>query len=106
MYDDRFKGTTRYDRQKTCPKVEMNPGVANNLAPCPFTIATSIGHVEHNTSYIWKPLQRSSRVKPGDPSVLLLLMYVMIDVTIKCYNIFVGRQTFCPLGFGLDNWTN
>ena len=32
---------------------------AEDWAPCPFTIVTFIGYVEHATSYTWKPLQFS-----------------------------------------------
>ena len=34
-----------------------------NLAPCPFTIVTSIGRVEQATGYTRKPLQLSFQVK-------------------------------------------
>ena len=45
---------------------------AEDLAPCPFTIVTSIGHVERATGYTREPLQLSFRVKPKDPPVFFL----------------------------------
>jgi hypothetical protein len=33
--------------------------IADDLVPCPFTIVTSIGHVERATGYTQEPLQLS-----------------------------------------------
>ena len=74
---------------------------AENLAPCPFTIVTSIGHVEQATGYTREPLQLSFRVKPGYPPAPLLLSCTVTDAT--NYDIFVGQQSLYRLGFGLDN---
>jgi hypothetical protein len=76
--------------------------IADDLAPCPFTIVKSNGHVERATGYTPEPLQLSFRVKPGDPPALLLLRCVVMDAT--NYDILVGQQTLYPLGFSLDNW--
>ena len=76
---------------------------AEDLAPCPFTIVTSVGHVERATCYTQEPLQLSFRVKPGDPPAPLLLRCAVTDAT--NYDILVGQQALYPLGFGLDNWT-
>jgi hypothetical protein len=75
---------------------------ADNLAPCPVTIVTSIGHVERATSYTREPLHFSFRMKPGDPLAHLFLRCAVVDAT--NYYILVGQQAFYPLGFGLDNW--
>ena len=48
MCDDGFRGTTRSDWQKIAHKLRLT---ANDLAPCLFTIVTSIGYVEQTTSY-------------------------------------------------------
>ena len=61
---------------------------AKDLAPCPFTIVTSIGHVERATGYTREPLQLSFRVKPGDPPAPLLLRCAVTDAT--NYDILVG----------------
>ena len=74
---------------------------AKDLAPCPFTIVTSVGYVERATGYIQEPLQLSFRVKPGDPPAPLLLRCTMTNAT--NYDILVGQQVLYPLGFGLDN---
>ena len=76
---------------------------AHDLTPCPFTIVTSIGHVERATGYTREPLQLSFRVKPGDSPAPLLLRCAVTDAT--NYDILVGQQALYPLGFGLDNWT-
>jgi hypothetical protein len=76
---------------------------ANDLASCPFTIVTSIGHVERATSYTREPFQLSFRVKLGDSPAPLLLRCVVTDAT--NYDILVGQQAFYRLRFGLDNWT-
>ena len=76
---------------------------ADDLAPCPFTIVTSIGHVERATGYTREPLQLSFRVKHGDSSAPLLLRCEVTDAT--NYDILVGQQTLYTLGFGLDNRT-
>ena len=76
---------------------------ADDLAPCPFTNVTSIGHVERTTSYTREPLQLSFQVKLGDSPAPLLVRCAMTDAT--NYDISVGQQAFYPLGFGLDNWT-
>jgi hypothetical protein len=76
---------------------------ADDLAPCPFTIVTSIGHVERATGYTREPLQLSFRVKLGDSPAPLLLRCAVTDAT--NYDILVGQQVLYPLGFGLDNWT-
>ena len=39
---------------------------ADDLAPCPFTIVTSVGHVERAIGYTREPLQLSFRVRPKD----------------------------------------
>ena len=75
---------------------------AENLAPCPFTIVTSIGHVERATGYTREPLQLSFRVKPGDPPAPLFLGCAVTDAT--NYDILVDQQALYSLGFGLDNW--
>ena len=46
---------------------------AEDLAPCPFTIVTSVGHLDRATCYMQEPLQLSFRVKLGDPPAPLLL---------------------------------
>jgi hypothetical protein len=76
---------------------------ADNLVPCPFTIVTSIGHVERTTGYTREPLQLSFRIKCGDSLTPLFLRYAVPDAT--NYDILVGQQALYPLGFGLDNWT-
>ena len=76
---------------------------ADDLAPYPFTIVTSIGHVEQAIGYIREPLQLSFRVKLGDSPAPLLLRCVVTDAT--NYDILVGQQALYPLSFGLDNWT-
>ena len=76
---------------------------AENLAPCPLTIVTSVGHVERATGYTREPIHLSFQVKPGDPSAPLLLRCAVTDAT--NYDILFGQQTLYPLGFGLDNWT-
>jgi hypothetical protein len=76
---------------------------ADDLAPCPFTIVTSIGQVERATGYTREPLQLSFRVKLGHSPAPLLLRCAVMDAT--NYDILVGQQAFYPLGFGLDNWT-
>jgi hypothetical protein len=75
----------------------------DDLAPCPFTIVTSIGHVERATGYTRELQQLSLRVKPGDPSAPLLLMCAVTDAT--NYDTSIGQQTLYPLGPGLDNYT-
>ena len=74
---------------------------ADDLALCPFTIVTSISHVERATGYIREPLQLSFRMKLGDPPAPLLLKCAVTNAT--NYNILVGQQVFFPLGFGLHN---
>ena len=74
----------------------------NDLAPCPFTLVTSIGHMERATSYTQKPLQFNFQVKFGDPSASLILRFVVTDAT--NYDILVCLQTLYPLGFGLENY--
>ena len=76
---------------------------ADNLALCPFTIITSIGHVERTISYTQEPLHLSFRVKPEDPSAPFFLRCAVTNVT--NYDILVGQKTLYPHGFGLDNWT-
>ena len=73
---------------------------AEDLVPCPFTIVTSIGHVERATCYTRKPLQLSFRMKSGDPPAPLLLRCAVTDIT--NYDILVYQQACYPLGFG---WT-
>ena len=75
--------------------------VAEDLAPCPYTIVTSIGHVERATGYTREPLQHSFRVKSGNSPAPLLLRCTVTDAT--NYDISVGQQTLYPLGFDLDN---
>ena len=67
---------------------------ANNLAPCPFVIVTSIGHVEQATGYTREPLLLTFRVKPGDPSTPPLLRCAVANAT--NYVILVGQQEFYP----------
>ena len=76
---------------------------AKDLAPCPLTIVTFIGHVERATGYTWEPLQLCFRVKPIDPPATLLLMCAVTNVT--NYDNLGGQQAHYPLGFGLDKWT-
>ena len=64
---------------------------ADDLAPCPFTIVTSVGHKERATCYTREPLQLSFRVKPGDPPAPLLLRCAVTNET--NYDILVGQQT-------------
>ena len=77
--------------------------MADDLVVCPFTIVTSIGHVERATSYIQEPLQLNFHVKLGYPPVHFFLRCAVTDAI--NYDILVGQQTLYPLGFGLDNWT-
>jgi hypothetical protein len=77
--------------------------MTDDLAPCPFTIVTSIGHMERATGYTWESLQLSFRVKREDSLAPLLLRCAVTDAT--NYDILVGQQTLYPLRFGLDNWT-
>ena len=74
---------------------------ADDLAPCPFTIVTLVGHMERATFYMGEPLQLSFRVKPRDPPTPLLLRCAVMNA-IK-YDILIGQQTFYPLNFDLDN---
>ena len=74
---------------------------ADDLAPYPFTIVTSIGHVERATGYTWEPLELSFRVKPRDPSIHLFLKCEVTNAT--NYNILIDHQAFYPFDFGLDN---
>ena len=76
---------------------------AEDLVPCPFTIVTSIGHMERATGYTREPLKLSFRVKLGDPPTPLLLRCTVTDAT--NYDILVGQQALYPLVSGLDNWT-
>ena len=77
--------------------------MADDLAPCPFTIVTSIGHVEQANGYTQEPLQLNFRVKPRDPSAPLLLRCAVTEAT--NYDILVGQEALYLLSFGLDNWT-
>jgi hypothetical protein len=54
---------------------------ADDLAPCAFTIVTSIGHVERATCYIRKPLQLSFQMKHEDPRAPFFLRCAVTDVT-------------------------
>lgn len=65
-----FGGTTGYDRQKTCPRVEVDN---QQLGLCPFTIVISIGHVDHAIGYTWELLQLNLRLNSRDPSAFFLL---------------------------------
>ena len=60
----------------------------NDLDSCPFTIVTSIGHVERATGYNQEPLQLCFQVKSGDPSAPLVIRCAMTDAT--NYDILVG----------------
>ena len=61
---------------------------ADELTPCPFTIITSIGHVERTTCYTREPLQLTFRVKHGDSPAPLLFRCVVTAAT--NYDILVG----------------
>lgn len=51
--------------------------MADNFSSCPFSIVTSIGHMEWATS---KPLQFSFRMRPRDPPTPLLLVCAETNV--------------------------
>ena len=73
------------------------------MAHWPFTIVTSIGHVERATGYTREELQFNFQIKPEDSPTPLLLMCVLTDVT--NYDILIGQQALYPHGFDLDNAT-
>lgn len=77
--------------------------IADDLVPYPFTIVTSIGHVEQTTGYTRDPLQLSFQVKPKVLSAPISLKCAVMNAT--SYDILVGQQTLHPLGFCLYNWT-
>ena len=62
---------------------------AEDLAPCPFTIVTFIGHVERATGYTREPLQLRFQVKHRGPSAPLLLKCAVTVAT--NYDILVGE---------------
>ena len=84
------------------PNMLWSANFLHDLAPCPFTIVTSIGHIERASGYTRKPLAFSFQVKFGDSPAHLLLMCAVTEVT--NYDILVGQQTLYSFGFGLDNW--
>ena len=54
MCHDGFEGPTCYDRKK---KLALDLQLTtNNLVLCPFTIVTSISHMERTTGYTREPL--------------------------------------------------
>ena len=75
---------------------------AEDLDPCPFTIATSLGGTEQPTGLTKVPLRL--RFKVGiDSYTHISIRCVITGAT--TYDILLGQQALYPIGFGHDCWT-
>ena len=75
--------------------------IGANLEPCPFTIVTLVGGIEHATSYTKEPLHLIFHFGFGPFYSHLSLKCVVTNAT--NYNLLLGQQALYPFDFGLDN---
>ena len=75
---------------------------ANDLDPCPFTIATSLGGTEQPTGITKEPLRLQFKV--GTNAYTHISVRCVIT-SATSYDILLGQQALYPIGFGHDSWT-
>ena len=73
-----------------------------DLDPCPFTIATSLGGTEHPTGLTKEPLKLQFKVG-NDAYTHISVRCVVTGAT--TYDMLLGQQALYPIGFGHDCWT-
>ncbi len=73
-----------------------------DLDPCPFTIATSLGGTEQPTGLTKEPLRLQFKVGT-DAYTHISVRCVITGAT--TYDILLGQQALYPIGFGHDCWT-
>ena len=76
--------------------------VPHDLDPCPFTIVTSLGGIEQPTRLTKEPLRLQFKVG-ADSYTYVAVRCVVTSAT--TYDILLGQQALCPIGFGHDSWT-
>ena len=74
---------------------------AKDLDPCPFTIATSLGGIEHPTEHTKEPFRLQFKVS-NDAYTHISIRCVVTSVT--TYNMLLGQQTLYFIGFGYNCW--
>ena len=75
---------------------------AEDLDPCPFTIATSLGGTEHPTWLTKEPLKLQFKVS-NDAYTHISVRCMVTGAT--TYDMLLGQQALYHIGFGHDCWT-
>ena len=75
---------------------------ANDLEPCPFMIATSVGGTERASGMTREAL--CLQFKVGSDAYTYLSVKCVVTGA-QTYDILLGQQALYPIGFGHDSWT-